>query len=78
MIPLGKVGGFSFPYFTKPNLFTKEYLINKLLNIPEAKLYLPDSVKLKSLSREFLINVSIIILCLGIRGCFCNRIFKCI
>ena len=58
LIPLGRVGGFSFPYFINGNLFTKSDLLNQIATIPEAKVYLPDTIKFQSLPCEFLINVS--------------------
>ena len=52
------MGDYSFPYFINGNLFTKQDLINRINNIPEAKKYLPDTVRIQPLKREFLINVS--------------------
>ena len=46
LIPLGRVGGFSFPYFINGNLFTKSDLINLIATILETKVYLLDTIKL--------------------------------
>lgn len=60
LLPLGRIGGYSIPYFIKGKLFTKSDLIERINNIPEAKYYLPETVKWEFLSRDFLINVRII------------------
>ena len=52
------MGDYSFPYFINGNLFIKRDLINRINNIPEAKKYLADAVRIQSLTREFLIDVS--------------------
>ena len=58
LFELGKVSGYSFRYFTKDKSFTKAHIIRELSLIPEAKLYLPDNINIKSIGREYLFAVS--------------------
>ena len=58
MVPLGRVGGYSFKYFIKDKKFTKSDLISRLQSINGFDKYVPDDVKLNSLSRDFLITVN--------------------
>ena len=59
MVPLGRTGGYSFKYYIKDKKFTKADIINRLNQIDGSNRYLPDDVKLTSLSRDLLITVSI-------------------
>lgn len=54
---MGKCGGFSFKYFTKDKKFTKEHIIRELGAIQNSKLYLPDDVNPKSLTRDYLFTI---------------------
>ena len=55
---MGRTGGYSFRYYIKEKKFTKEDILNRLLAINGSRKYLPDDIKLTSLSRDFLITVS--------------------
>lgn len=46
---MGRVGGYTIPYFEKDHLFTKADLINRMKNIPETQKYLQDNIRLESL-----------------------------
>ena len=59
-MPLGRVGGYSFKYFTKDSLFTKRYILDKLKTIPLSEAYLPDGINRNSLTRNFLLTVNYI------------------
>ena len=51
-------GGYGFRYYIKEKKFTKEDILNRLLAINNSRKYLPDDIKLSSLSRDFLITVN--------------------
>ena len=53
----GKSSGYSFRYFTKDKSFTKTYILHELAAFPDAKLYLPDDVNQKYLTRDYLFSV---------------------
>ena len=55
---LGKSSGYAFRYFTKDKKFTKEHIILELSAFPEAKLYIPDGINAKYLTRDYLFSVS--------------------
>lgn len=55
---LGKSSGYTFRYFTKDKKFTKEHIIQELSSYPQAKLYIPDDINPKYLSRDYLFSVT--------------------
>ena len=57
LLPLGCFGGFNLPYYTKNKKITKEHIFEKFNNDPNLLSYLPDNVRLTSLTREFLLSV---------------------
>ena len=59
-MPLGKIAGYEFRYYTKVSLFTKAFLINEPKQIPEAFYYLPDDINLKNIKRNMLFTVRFI------------------
>jgi hypothetical protein len=43
--------------FTKGSFFIKVYILEKLKKISLSKVYLPDNIKIRSLTRNFLMNI---------------------
>lgn len=57
LLPLGSIGGYSLPYYTKENILTKS-MIFKIFEEDDALLqYLPDKPNLKTIPRDFLLCV---------------------
>ena len=56
---MGRTGDYSFRYYTKENKFTKADIIERIKTVNGYQMYLPDDIKPISLSRDFLITVSI-------------------
>ena len=57
LLPLGRVSGYNFRYFTSDGSFTKADIISKLALVDEAKKYLPDDANIKNLTRDYLLSV---------------------
>ena len=66
LFELGKIGGYSFRYFSKDKCFTKAHILKELEGIAEAKLYLPDKINTNSISRNYLFTVSLFFNNIGI------------
>ena len=62
LLPLGRISGYNFRYFTSDGSFKKSDIINKLLLVDGAKDYLPDDGNIKNLTRDFLLSVSYILI----------------
>ena len=58
LLQLGKIGGYTFRYFSKDKCFTKSHIINELSKIQEAKYYFPDDINPISIGRDYLFTVS--------------------
>ena len=58
LLPIGHHTDFHLKYFRKDNLLTKEFLIKIINDEPNYKLYLPDNIEIKSLSRDYILSVS--------------------
>ena len=58
LLHIGEIGGVEFPWFTKTNHFTKNHLLSIFINEPTLRAYLPDDIKLESIKRSYLLNVS--------------------
>ena len=57
LMPIGCMGGFSFPYFNKYNKLTKSHIYNEFIGDDNLMAYLPDESDIRYLSREFLLSV---------------------
>ena len=60
-LPVGFQTGFNLNYFRKGETLNKEYIISKISNNQKFKDYVPDNVTLISLTRDFLLTVSLLI-----------------
>lgn len=58
LLYIGEIGGVDFPWFTKSNHFTKNHLLWIFISEPTLRTYLPDDIKLESIKRSYLLNVS--------------------
>ena len=58
LLSIGHYTDFHLKYFRKDNLLTKEFLIKIINDEPNYKLYLPDNIEIKSLSRNYILSVS--------------------
>lgn len=58
LLPLGHHTDFHLKYFRKDNVLTKDFLIKIIEEEPSYKLYLPDGIELKSLTRDYILSVS--------------------
>lgn len=56
-LPLGYLGGYNLPYYTKSKKLTKAHIFEKFINTPNLLSYLPDNLRLTSITREFLLSV---------------------
>lgn len=61
LLPIGSNADYDLKYFQKEHTLTKDFLINIIKNDQIYPSYLPDSVNLKSLSRDYLLSVSLFI-----------------
>lgn len=59
LLPLGHHSDFHLKYFRKEHILTKQFLIEILKKDPSYNLYLPDGVELKSLTRDYILSVSL-------------------
>ena len=57
LLPLGSIGGYSLPYYTKENVLTKEKIFENFVGDGTLLQYLPDNVNLKTIPRDFLLCV---------------------
>ena len=60
-LPVGFQTGFNLNYFRKGETLNKEYIISKIANNQKFKDYVPDNVTLISLTRDFLLTISLLI-----------------
>ena len=56
-MPIGCLGGFTFPYYSKDKKLTKEHIFNEFINDQTLLEFLPDNPDIRCLSREFLLSV---------------------
>lgn len=56
-LPLGYLGGYNLRYYTKSKKLTKAHIFEKFINTPNLLSYLPDNLRLTSITREFLLSV---------------------
>ena len=61
LLPIGRHNDFRLNYFRNGGILTKEFLIKIVKSKVEYAPYLPDNIKLESLSKDFLFSVSIIL-----------------
>ena len=57
LLPLGCVGGFNIPYYSKNKQLTKEDIFKKFVGDENLLAFIPDDPDIKSISREFLLSV---------------------
>lgn len=57
MLPLGSIGGYLLPYYTKENVLTKRMIFQNFIGDPELMMYLPNEPKIQTIPREFLLSV---------------------
>lgn len=57
LLPLGLASGFSFTFFTRENLFTKQHLFTIFQGNQELMRYLPNNISVNSLNRNYLLSV---------------------
>ena len=55
---MGRTGDYSIKYYIKDKKFTKVDIIDKIKKLNGYEAYLPDDIKLTSLSRDYLITVN--------------------
>ena len=55
--PLGCLGGFNIPYYTKEKILTKEHIFSQFIGDTELKMYIPDNMKLSAITRELLLAI---------------------
>ena len=56
-MPLGSIGGYSLPYYTKENILTKAMIFKNFENDATLLQYLPSNPNLKTIPREFLLCI---------------------
>ena len=56
-MPLGSIGGYSLPYYTKENILTKYMIFKNFENDATLLQYLPSNPNLKTILREFLLCI---------------------
>ena len=56
-MPLGSIGGYSLPYYTKENILTKAMIFKNFENDATLLQYLPSNPNLKTIPREFLLYI---------------------
>ena len=59
-MPLGFGNGFHLPSFKTGETLTKQYIINKMLGNANYGDYIPDNIQPMSLSRDFILSVSLL------------------
>lgn len=57
LLPLGCVGGFNVPYFSKEKILTKSHIYQEFIGDQDLLKYLPDNLKLTSITRELLLSI---------------------
>lgn len=57
LLPLGSIGGYLLPYYTKERVLTKQVLFQEFIGDDELLKYLPDNPKLATIPREFLLSI---------------------
>lgn len=57
LLPLGCVGGFNIPYYSKNKQLTKDDIFKKFVGDENLMAFIPDDPDVKSISREFLLSV---------------------
>ena len=62
-LPIGFQTGFNLNFFRKGETLNKEYIIKKISLNPNFYNYIPDGISPMSLTPDFLLTVSILILC---------------
>lgn len=62
MLPIGHHSDYDLKYFRKDHTLTKDFLINIIINDPKYKEYIPDNISLKSITRDYMLSVSLILI----------------
>ena len=57
LLPIGCIGGFNFPYYSKGKLLTKDDIFKNFINDEELLAYLPDNPDIRCITREYLLSV---------------------
>ena len=57
MLPLGCLGGFNIPYYTKEKILTKQHIYSQFIGDTDLKMYVPDDLKLSAITRELLLAI---------------------
>ena len=57
LLPLGSIGGYFLPYYTKENVLTKEKIFENFVGDRTLLQYLPDNANLKTIPCEFFLCV---------------------
>ena len=61
LLPIGHHSDYDLKYFRKDHTLTKDFLINIIQNNQIYQSYLPDNINLKSISRDYILSVSVFI-----------------
>lgn len=56
MLPLGCLGGFNIPYYTK-KILTKQHIYSQFIGDTDLKMYVSDDLKLSAITRELLLAI---------------------
>ena len=51
------MGGFNIPYFSKERILTKQHIFQQFVGDNELQKYLPNNLKLTSITRELLLSI---------------------
>ena len=51
------MGGFNIPYFSKERILTKQHIFQQFVGDDELQKYLPNNLKLTSITRELLLSI---------------------
>ena len=62
LMPIGHHADYDLKYFRKDHILTKDFLINIIQNDQKYRDYIPDNIALKSLTRDYLLSVSFILI----------------
>ncbi len=57
LLNIGCLGGYNIPYFSKNKVLTKQYIFDLFIDDIELKKYIPDELKLHSITRELLLSI---------------------
>ena len=57
LLPIGCMGGFNFPYYSKEKKLTKEDIYKNFVGDQALLAYLPDNPDIRCITREYLLSV---------------------